>query len=169
MKVVALVSGGKDSCYVMMKCIQYGHEVKSFPENVLTQIVALANLLPVDELDSYMYQTEMVNPKFQPCFSFKFLYLFNSLLVYLQIANGIKAILVKVAAIGLDPSKHLGKDLSLHGTTSFEVERLNEMCHGVRVDHLKEPIFNLVPVLAAGNSSASLDYIITCELLSLRS
>ncbi|KAF2612627.1 hypothetical protein F2Q70_00009939 [Brassica cretica] len=47
MKVVALVSGGKDSCYVMMKCIQYGHE-----------IVALANLLPVDdsvdELDSYM-------------------------------------------------------------------------------------------------------------------
>ncbi|XP_013627835.1 PREDICTED: diphthine--ammonia ligase-like [Brassica oleracea var. oleracea] len=46
MKVVALVSGGKDSCYVMMKCIQHGHE-----------IVALANLLPVDELDSYMYQT----------------------------------------------------------------------------------------------------------------
>ncbi|OMO84452.1 hypothetical protein CCACVL1_10814 [Corchorus capsularis] len=50
MKVVALVSGGKDSCYAMMKCIQYGH-----------QIVALANLLPaddsVDELDSYMYQT----------------------------------------------------------------------------------------------------------------
>lgn len=27
MKVVALVSGGKDSCYAMMKCIQYGHEV----------------------------------------------------------------------------------------------------------------------------------------------
>ncbi|CAN1234009.1 Diphthine--ammonia ligase [Linum perenne] len=52
MKVVALVSGGKDSCYAMMKCIQYGHE-----------IVALANLMPadesVDELDSYMYQTVM--------------------------------------------------------------------------------------------------------------
>ncbi|PON54521.1 hypothetical protein TorRG33x02_302260 [Trema orientale] len=50
MKVVALVSGGKDSCYAMMKCLQYGH-----------QIVALANLMPaddsVDELDSYMYQT----------------------------------------------------------------------------------------------------------------
>ncbi|KAK9919441.1 hypothetical protein M0R45_028033 [Rubus argutus] len=26
MKVVALVSGGKDSCYAMMKCIQYGHQ-----------------------------------------------------------------------------------------------------------------------------------------------
>ncbi|XP_074292828.1 diphthine--ammonia ligase-like [Silene latifolia] len=50
MKVVALVSGGKDSCYAMMQCIHYGHE-----------IVALANLMPVDdsvdELDSYMYQT----------------------------------------------------------------------------------------------------------------
>ncbi|KAJ6423616.1 hypothetical protein OIU84_024565 [Salix udensis] len=50
MKVVALVSGGKDSCYAMMKCIQYGHE-----------IVALENLMPaddsVDELDSFMYQT----------------------------------------------------------------------------------------------------------------
>eukprot|EP00891_Asterochloris_glomerata_P000500 jgi/Astpho2/500/Aster-03541 len=50
MKVVALVSGGKDSCYNMMLCTQHGHE-----------IVALANLLPaeeeIDELDSYMYQT----------------------------------------------------------------------------------------------------------------
>lgn len=50
MKVVALVSGGKDSCFAMMRCIDYGHE-----------IVALANLMPlddsIDELDSYMYQT----------------------------------------------------------------------------------------------------------------
>ncbi|XP_068665498.1 diphthine--ammonia ligase [Aristolochia californica] len=50
MKVVALVSGGKDSCYAMMRCIDYGHE-----------IVALANLMPfddsTDELDSHMYQT----------------------------------------------------------------------------------------------------------------
>ncbi|KAH8491176.1 hypothetical protein H0E87_023350 [Populus deltoides] len=50
MKVVALVSGGKDSCYAMMKSIQYGHE-----------IVALADLMPADdsvaELDSFMYQT----------------------------------------------------------------------------------------------------------------
>ena len=50
MKTVALVSGGKDSCYNMMLCERYGH-----------QVVALANLLPSDEsvqeLDSYMYQT----------------------------------------------------------------------------------------------------------------
>ncbi|XP_067847482.1 diphthine--ammonia ligase [Heptranchias perlo] len=49
MKVVALISGGKDSCYNMMQCVAAGHEV-----------VALANLRPVDhkdELDSYMYQT----------------------------------------------------------------------------------------------------------------
>uniref|UniRef100_A0A914RG76 Diphthine--ammonia ligase n=1 Tax=Parascaris equorum TaxID=6256 RepID=A0A914RG76_PAREQ len=50
MKVVALVSGGKDSCFNMMKCVADGHE-----------IVCLANLYPsnggADELDSYMYQT----------------------------------------------------------------------------------------------------------------
>ncbi|KAI9485802.1 MAG: ATP binding domain 4-like protein [Benjaminiella poitrasii] len=51
MKVVALVSGGKDSCYNMMQCVANGHE-----------IVALANLKPPsqsgkDELDSFMYQT----------------------------------------------------------------------------------------------------------------
>ncbi|XP_053553923.1 diphthine--ammonia ligase isoform X2 [Bombina bombina] len=50
MRVVALISGGKDSCYNMMQCVSAGH-----------QIVALANLRPpqktADELDSYMYQT----------------------------------------------------------------------------------------------------------------
>ncbi|XP_072123093.1 diphthine--ammonia ligase isoform X2 [Mobula birostris] len=49
MRVIALVSGGKDSCYNMMQCVAAGHEV-----------VALANLRPAnhkDELDSYMYQT----------------------------------------------------------------------------------------------------------------
>uniref|UniRef100_A0AAR2JMN2 Diphthine--ammonia ligase n=1 Tax=Pygocentrus nattereri TaxID=42514 RepID=A0AAR2JMN2_PYGNA len=48
MKVVALISGGKDSCYNMMQCVAAGHK-----------IVALANLRPAkaDEIDSYMYQT----------------------------------------------------------------------------------------------------------------
>lgn len=51
MKIVALVSGGKDSCYNMMQCVANGHE-----------IAAIANLKPPsrsekDELDSYMYQT----------------------------------------------------------------------------------------------------------------
>ncbi|GFY39585.1 diphthine--ammonia ligase [Trichonephila inaurata madagascariensis] len=47
MKVVALVSGGKDSCYNMLQCVAHGHE-----------IVALAHLLPKqDEMDSYMYQS----------------------------------------------------------------------------------------------------------------
>ncbi|XP_030855586.1 diphthine--ammonia ligase [Strongylocentrotus purpuratus] len=48
MKVVALVSGGKDSCFNMMQCVAEGHD-----------LVALANLYPqeVDELDSYMFQT----------------------------------------------------------------------------------------------------------------
>ncbi|XP_043492423.1 diphthine--ammonia ligase isoform X1 [Polistes fuscatus] len=48
MKVVALLSGGKDSCFNMMQCIAAGHDV-----------VAVANLYPVgkDELDSFMFQT----------------------------------------------------------------------------------------------------------------
>ncbi|XP_044748172.1 diphthine--ammonia ligase [Coccinella septempunctata] len=48
MKVVALISGGKDSTYNMMQCIAAGHE-----------IVALANLFPKNktEIDSYMYQS----------------------------------------------------------------------------------------------------------------
>lgn len=48
MKVVALISGGKDSCYNMCKCVDDGHE-----------IVALANLYSSsgDEVDSFMYQT----------------------------------------------------------------------------------------------------------------
>ncbi|CAA7041137.1 unnamed protein product [Microthlaspi erraticum] len=180
MKVVALVSGGKDSCYTMMKCIEYGHE-----------IVALANLLPiddsVDELDSYMYQTvgHQIIVSYAECMnvplfrrrirgssrhqklsyqmtpddevedmfvllsevkrqipsitavssgaiasdyqrlrvesicsrlglvSLAFLWKQDqTLLLQEMIANGIKAILVKVAAIGLDPAKHLGKDLA---------------------------------------------------------
>lgn len=48
MKVVALISGGKDSCYSMLKCVEQNHE-----------IVALANLYPTSgkEEDSYMFQT----------------------------------------------------------------------------------------------------------------
>ncbi|CAF0910587.1 unnamed protein product [Brachionus calyciflorus] len=64
MKVIALVSGGKDSVFNMMECVKNGHE-----------IVALVNLRPpnsqsiqnesnmesngevINELDSYMYQS----------------------------------------------------------------------------------------------------------------
>ncbi|XWS64763.1 hypothetical protein CRYUN_Cryun05aG0031400 [Craigia yunnanensis] len=180
MKVVALVSGGKDSCYAMMKCIQYGH-----------QIVALANLLPaddsVDELDSYMYQTvgHQIIVNYAECMGVPLFrrriqgstrhqklsyqttpgdevedmflllnevkkqipsvtavssgaiasdyqrlrvesvcsrlglvslaYLWRqdqSLLLQEMIANEILAITVKVAAMGLDPAKHLGKEIA---------------------------------------------------------
>ena len=50
-RVLGLVSGGKDSAYAMMKCVEHGHE-----------IIALGNLHPPsscigEELDSFMYQT----------------------------------------------------------------------------------------------------------------
>ncbi|KAF9495435.1 hypothetical protein BDN71DRAFT_1495916 [Pleurotus eryngii] len=49
MKYVALLSGGKDSCYNLLHCHKHGHE-----------LVAAASLGPgpgKDELDSFMYQT----------------------------------------------------------------------------------------------------------------
>ncbi|OQR89932.1 hypothetical protein ACHHYP_05931 [Achlya hypogyna] len=49
MKVVALVSGGKDSVYSLLKCVEHGHE-----------IVCLATLTPPAdnaEVDSFMFQS----------------------------------------------------------------------------------------------------------------
>lgn len=49
MKYVALLSGGKDSCFNLLHCSENGHE-----------LVAAASLRPEqgkDEIDSYMYQT----------------------------------------------------------------------------------------------------------------
>ena len=54
MKYVALISGGKDSCYNILECHRLGHE-----------LVCLANLYPhpddgpVVESDSYMYQVRV--------------------------------------------------------------------------------------------------------------
>ncbi|KAL7411096.1 hypothetical protein BDY24DRAFT_343422 [Mrakia frigida] len=53
MKVVALLSGGKDSCFNLMEAVANGHE-----------LVAVAGLLPeqgIDELDSFMFQTVGLN------------------------------------------------------------------------------------------------------------
>ena len=49
MKVVGLISGGKDSLFNLLECVAHGHE-----------IVCLANLYGKnegEELDSFMYQT----------------------------------------------------------------------------------------------------------------
>ncbi|KAA0184527.1 hypothetical protein HAZT_HAZT003327 [Hyalella azteca] len=53
MRVVGLLSGGKDSCYALMQCIAAGHKA-----------VALATLLPapgIEESNSHMYQSVGVN------------------------------------------------------------------------------------------------------------
>ncbi|XP_008441831.2 diphthine--ammonia ligase isoform X2 [Cucumis melo] len=197
MKVVALVSGGKDSCFAMMKSIQYGHE-----------IVALANLMPaddsVDELDSYMYQTvghqiivsyaecmgiplfrrriqgstrhQKLNYRITPGDEVEDMYILlnevkrqlpsvsavssgaiasdyqrlrvesvcsrlglvslaylwkqdQSLLLHEMINNGILAITVKVAAMGLDPVKHLGKELT---SLDSDLHKLNRL-YGINV------------------------------------
>eukprot|EP00656_Telonema_subtile_P006977 TRINITY_DN13253_c0_g1_i1.p1 TRINITY_DN13253_c0_g1~~TRINITY_DN13253_c0_g1_i1.p1 ORF type:complete len:639 (-),score=122.26 TRINITY_DN13253_c0_g1_i1:171-2087(-) len=63
MKVVCLVSGGKDSFFSMLECVRLGHE-----------IVAIANLHPLeqhdsDELDSFTFQTvgHTVIPAYAEC------------------------------------------------------------------------------------------------------
>ncbi|KVI09566.1 hypothetical protein Ccrd_012047 [Cynara cardunculus var. scolymus] len=165
----------------MMKCVQYGHEVRLLHVYMDEVVVALANLLPaddaVDELDSYMYQTvgHQIVVSYAKCMgvplrhdlsykttpgdevedmyillkevkkqipavtavssgaiasdyqrlrvenvcsrlgliSLAYLWkLDQSLLLQEMIETGIFAITVKVAAIGLDPSKHLGKEMS---------------------------------------------------------
>ena len=54
MKFVALLSGGKDSCYSIHKCLELDHE-----------LVCLANLMPAekdgDEINSFMYQSAAHN------------------------------------------------------------------------------------------------------------
>lgn len=42
MRFVALISGGKDSCYNMMKCVAEGHE-----------LVCLANLQPPEGMNHF--------------------------------------------------------------------------------------------------------------------
>ena len=64
MQFVALLSGGKDSCYNALKCVERGHK-----------LVCLANLMPPEdfqgeELNSYMYQSAAfsVIPSMAECF-----------------------------------------------------------------------------------------------------
>jgi diphthine-ammonia ligase len=64
MKFVGLLSGGKDSCYNIVKCIEYGHE-----------LACLGNLMPPenhkgDEMNSFMYQSAAHNviPGLAECF-----------------------------------------------------------------------------------------------------
>ena len=63
MKFVALLSGGKDSCYNIVKCMEHQHE-----------LVVVANLYPgnpaTEEMHSYMYQTAAHNtiPYLAQCF-----------------------------------------------------------------------------------------------------
>ena len=58
MKFVGLISGGKDSLYTLIKCIEYGHT-----------LIAVANLKPIfndndndeEDINSFMYQSVAYN------------------------------------------------------------------------------------------------------------
>lgn len=56
MRVVALISGGKDSCYNMVQCVAAGHEIVALanlrPENkgMFLDAISLRNFIPVSFL-----------------------------------------------------------------------------------------------------------------------
>ncbi|KAK9291859.1 hypothetical protein L1049_019809 [Liquidambar formosana] len=156
MKVVALVSGGKDSCYAMMKCIQYGHQVG---HQIIVRYAECMGvplfrrrirgstrhhnlsyrMTPGDEVEDMFillnevkrqipsitavssgaiasdYQRLRVESVCSRLGLVSLAYLWKqdqSLLLQEMITNGIVAITVKVAAMGLDPTKHLGKEIA---------------------------------------------------------
>lgn len=64
MKVVGLVSGGKDSCFNLIKCVEHGHEIVALAHLQPPAQIGMRGLcspLPLTrlqaEMDSYMYQT----------------------------------------------------------------------------------------------------------------
>jgi len=67
MKFVALLSGGKDSCFNILHCIQNGHELEAAAtlgpkpgQGALCSVATLrrdVQAFHAEELDSYMYQT----------------------------------------------------------------------------------------------------------------
>ena len=61
MKVAALLSGGKDSCYNMLQCVKRGHEivclVNLLPGRMHIRVLIFIENKSVNELDSFMYQT----------------------------------------------------------------------------------------------------------------
>ena len=64
MKVIALISGGKDSTFNMMECVKNGHEIVALvnlrppnSQSVLNEQAKGENTELVQELDSYMYQS----------------------------------------------------------------------------------------------------------------
>ncbi|MCL4139866.1 UNVERIFIED_CONTAM: hypothetical protein GTU68_031132 [Idotea baltica] len=52
MRVVGLISGGKDSCYNLIQCIAAGHTIEALANLAPKDVV-----FPEDELDSFMYQS----------------------------------------------------------------------------------------------------------------
>ncbi|KAH7669798.1 Diphthine--ammonia ligase protein [Dioscorea alata] len=156
MKVVALVSGGKDSCYAMMRCIAYGHEVGHRIITSYAECMGLPlfrrrisgstrhshlsySMTPGDEVEDMFILLSEIKQKFpyinavssgaiasdyqrlrveSVCSRLGLVslaYLWKqdqTLLLDEMIEKGIVAIIIKVAAMGLVPAKHLGKELA---------------------------------------------------------
>lgn len=55
--VIALLSGGKDSCFAIIQCLAHGHNVVAVATLTPGQTVDQSTNQPIDEIDSHMFQT----------------------------------------------------------------------------------------------------------------
>lgn len=103
MRVVALVSGGKDSCYNMMQCVVEGHE-----------IVALANLHPRDRGKS-IYSANFINfrtMQLRSTESLQFIFIADELDSFMYQTVGHMGIEILAKAMALPLYRHETKGLS---------------------------------------------------------
>lgn len=115
LKVVALISGGKDSLFSILHCTANGHDV-----------VALANLHPqlrdgeegVEDLDSYMYQT-----------------VGHAVIVFYEQALGLPLFRQEIAGSALNQDKSYGPDAGLAESGEDETESLMPLLRKVKAAH----------------------------------
>ena len=115
LKVVCLISGGKDSFFSMLHCLQNGHEV-----------VALANLHPpyredgvaVDDLDSYMYQT-----------------IGHSVIPLFEKALGLPLYRQEISGTHVNQNKNYGPAIDSAADHEDETEALTPLLRKVKASH----------------------------------
>ncbi|OEL18357.1 Diphthine--ammonia ligase [Dichanthelium oligosanthes] len=167
MEVVALVSGGKDSCFAMMRCLDYGHKARllsSIRSPILPRFIRVSSTRPpstllllagdeVEDMFALLSEVKRQIPSISAVSSgaiasdyqrlrvesvcsrlglVSLAYLWKqdqTLLLEEMIRRGIVAITVKVAALGLKPSSHLGKELA---ELKCHLLRMNES-YGINV------------------------------------
>ncbi|KAK5137605.1 hypothetical protein LTR08_007900 [Meristemomyces frigidus] len=115
LKVVALISGGKDSLFSILHCLANGHDV-----------VAIANLYPplgredetVEDIDSYMYQT-----------------IGHTVIPLYEEALGLPLYRQEIVGSAMNQDKSYGLNARLSGADEDETESLIPLLRKVKAAH----------------------------------